>query len=118
MRPDFFLEPCQFFHEFLIYLQAAGRIDYEHVAAFFLCLFTRCPRDIFGTFAVPVGVYRHVGGFTHDFELIYGRRPVNITGAEHRLFTVLFQINSQLAAGGRLTCTLKSDHEQGGKPAR
>ena len=110
MRFNLFFDPYELFHKLLVYLESAGRIDYKDVIALNLCLPDRFPCDFFRFFAVPVHIYGNIYAAAYNLKLVYCRRSVHVTCAEHRFFALFFEVVCKLAAGGGLTCTLKSDH--------
>ena len=118
MRFHRLFDSDQFVHERLVDLQASRGIDDQNVVAsalrFFFCL--EC--DVLCDLVVAVGKDRNIDRLADDLELIDRRRSVDIAGREHRLFAVFLEICRELAAGGGLTGTLQTDHQECGKSAR
>ena len=118
MRFHRLFDSDQFVHEFLIDLQASRGIDDQNIIPPAFRFFFGLERDILRDLVAAVGKDRNIDRLADDFELIDRRRSVDIASRRHRLFTVFFEICRKLAAGGGLTGTLQTDHQERGKSAR
>ena len=112
MRPYRLFDSCQFFHQVLVYLKPSCCINNQDIKAFFFGFLTGVYRYFLSRTVITFHIHRNSHGPANNFQLIDCCRPVYITGTEHWFFTVLLKIAGQLAAGGGLTGTLQTHHQQ------
>ena len=111
VRFDRLFDLFELFHEGFVHVQAACRIDDEHIQAFAFRLFLRAQRDVSRVFARTVAEHGNVHLSADDFQLVDGGRSLHVAGGQHRVLALLFQVRSKLRAGRGLTCALQTDHQ-------
>ncbi len=117
MRFDLVADVHQFFHELLVDVKAAGRVDDQYVAALLL----RPLHAVLGYLdRVGVGalvVDRHVELCTEGLQLIDGGGAIDVAGDHRRALALRQEEVGQFAACGGLARTLQAHHhDHRGRP--
>ena len=102
-------------HQILIDLKPSCRIYDQYIISLALCLLLRGECDLHRVFRVAVRIDRRMACLADHFQLVDGCGPVHVAGGKHGFLPAFLEIIGKLAAGRRLTCTLKSRHHNGGK---
>jgi hypothetical protein len=109
----------QLLHQRLVDVQAAGRVDDQHVLAVALGLVERPGGDLDGVAVRALLVHGRAGLATDLDELLDGRRPVDVAGGDgDRRLALLAQPARELRARGRLARALEARHQDHGRRAR
>ena len=106
------LDALQLGHQGLVYVQASGRVQDQHVAALAGCRGQRMDAYFHRVAAGVALVHRHADLGAQRLELGDGRGPLYIGGHQKRLFAGLLEHAGQLARRGGLTCALQAHHHQ------
>ena len=110
-RMDGFADSVKLFHQRLVDVQTARRIQNHHVALMLTGVFNRFLRRL-DRILRAVFIDRHADLTADDLQLLDGRRTIDITADKQRTLAVLFQPVCQLGGHRRLARALKAaEHE-------
>ncbi len=108
---DGFADSVKLFHQRLVDVQAARRIQNHHVALMLTGVFNRFLRRL-DRILRSVFIDRHADLTADDLQLLDGRRTIDIAADKQRLLAVLFQPVCQLGGHRRLARALQAaEHE-------
>ena len=80
MWGDRIFHSCNLLHHLFINGQAASRIHNNSIISFKLCLFNSSFGNLYRIHIPILGVNRYSDLLSNNFQLIDGRRPVNVPG--------------------------------------
>ena len=108
IRLDLSLDGLQLVHQGLVHMQAAGRVEEDHVVAVLLRMADGRLGDLHGVF-LPHLEHRDAELTADDLQLLDGGGAVNIAGDEQRALALLFEQTGELCAVRGLACALQTD---------
>ena len=109
------LDAAYFVHHLLVHGQTAGRIDDNHLTGVFFGVVHRMFGNFDRVFLVRLAIYLHAYLRAQGFELVDGRRPIDVASRQQHLFAfLLFEIQGQLGRVGGFTGALQTRHENDG----
>ncbi len=114
VRLDRLFDGLELVHERLVDMQAAGRIEEDHVVAVPDGVGDGGLGDI-DRVRLPHLEDRDAELFADDLQLLDGGRAVDIAGDEQRIFVLLFEQPGQLCAVRRFTRALQADQHDDGR---
>ena len=117
LRLDQVAQPHQFLHQRLVNLQPAGRVENERVAVVLPGEIQRLAGD-FQNIRFPFERKDgHLDLPAQGFQLLHGRRAVDVRRHQQRLARLLLQPAGQLGAGGRLARAVQARQHQAARIA-
>ena len=113
------LDPLQLFHQRVVDVQTAGRVDHQRVEADLLAVQPRRAAQLERVVDALAREDRNVDRLADDRQLVARRRAVDVDREQQRVAVlILLQPLRQLAGRGRLTRALQSDDHDRVRAAR
>ena len=117
LRLDQVAQADQFLHQRLVNLQPAGGVENQHVAVVRSGEIQRFAGDFQNVRLAAFDENRHFNLFAERFQLVHGRRAINVRRHEQRLAALLLQQPRELAAGSGFAGAVQTDHQDASRIA-
>jgi len=115
VRRHLALDAADLGHHLLVHVQTAGGVHDDDVALAHLGFPARHHARVHGVGVFPEAETLDTGLLRHDFQLLDGRRAVDIRGHQEGFVALFLQMQRDLACAGRFSLTLQPHHHDEGR---